>query len=105
MSNIENVINRALQDTAFAEELRDKSMAVAKEGFTGAAWQELIRHFAQSPAALAQMSPTASEEELGTTSLTVTTTTTTTTVACTITTTSTTTTTTTAPMMQPEITE
>ncbi|MEV0227935.1 hypothetical protein [Nonomuraea sp. NPDC050786] len=96
MSKIDEVIDRALHDTAFAEELRDKSMAVAREGFAGAAWQELIGYFAQSPAELAKLAPTAGDEDAGTTTLTVTTTTTTTTAACTITTTTTTTTTTTA---------
>lgn len=102
---IQPVIDRALKDPVFAAELaakagrasRDSATRSAADGLAGDAWEDLLRHFADSPEELARLTaPVAESDARGiTTTFTTTTTTTittTTSLPCGITTTTTTTT-------------
>lgn len=87
--NITDVIERAIKDPAFAEELRIKAQALGKNGPGSREHKELLTYFATSPKELEELSL----NEFTTLGLTTTTTTTTyTTGACTTTSTTTTTT-------------
>jgi hypothetical protein len=87
--NITDAIQHAINDPAFAEELRKKAEAFGKGGLGSKEHKELLSHFASSPRELEEFS-FSETTTLGAT--TVTTTTTYTTGACTTTSTTTTTT-------------
>jgi len=105
--SIQAVIDRALKDEKFAEELRDQALAAVQANAKGPEWEKFASNFAESPEDLARFNipsrrtrePVASDEvsveQEGTTTATTsitTTTTTITTLACTTTTTTSTTT-------------
>ena len=88
---IQEVINKALNDEAFAMELKLKAMKAGKTGYGSKEWADLMMYFADGPDSLAKLTADPSTLSWGPT--TTTTVTTTTTGGCTTTTTTTTTTT------------
>ncbi|MFD7441582.1 hypothetical protein [Streptomyces sp. NPDC059909] len=92
-TKITEVVERALRDPVFAEELKTKAIKAAKAGSKSNEFSDLMYQFAEGPDDLSRMMGKG-DEEIHLTTTTVLTTTTTSTGACTITTTTTTATTT-----------
>ncbi|WP_434182247.1 hypothetical protein [Bacillus thuringiensis] len=88
--DLHTVINRALNEPEFAQQLKSKAQEAAKKGVHSPEWSEFMSYFSVTPEDLASMG-TNSSTMMPMTTMT-TTTTTTTTIECTVTTTTTTTT-------------
>jgi hypothetical protein len=87
---LQEVIDRAIEDDEFAAELARQAAAAASDGVHSEAWSQYARYFADTPEELAQFTPPAGA--LGIKWTTITTLTTITTAGCAMTTTTTTTT-------------
>lgn len=88
--DIESIVNRAVNDEAFANELGRQAAAAAGEGIHSETWREYVSQFADTPEELEELIPP--ENALGIRWTTITTTTTITSIGCYTTTTTTTTT-------------
>jgi hypothetical protein len=87
---LQEIIDRVVEDEKFAEELASQAAAAAGGGVYSEAWRDYARHFADTPEELEQLIPP--QGALGIKWTTITTLTTVTTAGCTMTTTTTTTT-------------
>jgi hypothetical protein len=88
--DIEDIINRAVTDEAFARELSSQAAAAAGAGIHSEAWREYVSRFADTPEELEELIPPVDALRIRWT--TITTLTTLTTAGCATTTTTTTTT-------------
>jgi hypothetical protein len=88
--DVEDIVNRAVTDEAFASELGRQAAAAAGAGIHSEAWREYVGQFADTPEELEELIPP--ENAVGIKWTTITTITTVTTVGCYTTTTTTTTT-------------
>ena len=86
-TTLRDVIDRALVDANYAEELKNKAMLVLRNGKHSDDWKEFMKYFAKDSRQLMEFTTFSGDDDNGCTATTALTTTVTSTVICTLTTT------------------